>query len=109
MAIQETRTLPAQFIEDLGKDLAKQVTAQSGVPVVATGLAGISQQPGETAADFQARQQAAREFTTSTNSSNTSFWIRNTGSWAVRWSRNWSTSISTRRTRFYVPFSISSY
>ena len=64
MAIQETRTLPAQFIEDLGKDLAKQVTAQSGVPVVATGLAGISQQPGETAADFQARQQAAREFTT---------------------------------------------
>ena len=64
MAIQETRTLPAQFIEDLGKDLAKQVTAQSGVPVVATGLAGISQHPGETAADFQARQQAAREFTT---------------------------------------------
>ncbi len=64
MAIQETRTLPAQFIEDLGKDLAKQVTAQSGVPVVATGLAGISQQPGEAAADFQARQQAAREFTT---------------------------------------------
>ena len=64
MAIQETRTLPAQFIEDLGKDLAKRVTAQSGVPVVATGLAGISEQPGETAADFQARQQAAREFTT---------------------------------------------
>ena len=46
------------------QDLAKQVIAQSGVPVVATGLAGISQQPGETAADFQARQQAAREFTT---------------------------------------------
>jgi len=64
MAVQTTRTLPAQFIEDLGKDLAKQVTAQSGVPVVATGLAGISQQAGETAEDFQARQQAAREFTT---------------------------------------------
>ncbi len=64
MAVQTTRTLPAQFVEDLGKDLAKQVTAQSGVPVVATGIAGISQQPGESAADFAARQQAAREFTT---------------------------------------------
>ena len=64
MAIQETRTLPAQFVEDLGKDLAKQVVAQSGVPVVSTGIAGISQQAGETAEDFAARQQAAREFTT---------------------------------------------
>ena len=64
MAVQTTRTLPAQFIEDLGKDLAKQVTAQSGVPVVATGLAGITQATRETPEDFQARQQAAREFTT---------------------------------------------
>ena len=64
MAVQTTRTLPAQFVEDLGKDLAKQVVAQSGVPVVSTGIAGISQQAGETAEDFQARQQAAREFTT---------------------------------------------
>ena len=63
MAVQTTRTLPAQFVEDLGKDLAAQVTAQSGVPVVATGLAGISQQPGESAADFAARQDAARGFT----------------------------------------------
>ena len=64
MAVQTTRTLPAQFVEDLGKDLAKQVVAQTGVPVVSTGLAGISQQPGEAADDFAARQQAAREFTT---------------------------------------------
>jgi hypothetical protein len=64
MAIQETRTLPPQFIEDIGKDLATQITAQSGVPTVATGIAGISQQPGETADDFAKRQQAAREFTT---------------------------------------------
>ena len=64
MAVTTTRTLPAQFVEDLGKDLATQIVAQSGVPTVTTGLAGISQQPGETAADFQARQQAAREFTT---------------------------------------------
>ena len=64
MSTQVVQQLPAQFVQDLGKDLAKQVVAQSGVPVVSTGLAGISQQPGETAADFQARQQAAREFTT---------------------------------------------
>ena len=64
MAIQETRTRPAQFIEDIGKDLATQIVAQSGVPTVATGIAGITQQPGESADDFAARQQAAREFTT---------------------------------------------
>ena len=64
MTVQTTRTLPAQFVEDLGKELATQVVAQSGVPTVSVGLAGISQRPGEATADFQARQQAAREFET---------------------------------------------
>ena len=64
MAVQTTRSLPAQFVEDLGRDLATQVVAQSGVPVVSTGIAGITQQPGESPEDFQARQQAARQFTT---------------------------------------------
>jgi len=64
MAVQQSQVLPAQFVQDLGQDLAKQVTAQSGVPVVSTGLAGISQQAGESAADFTARQDAARAFTT---------------------------------------------
>ena len=64
MAVTTTRTLPAQFVEDLGKDLATQVVAQSGVPVVSTGIAGISQQPGEDAAAFKARQDAAQAFTT---------------------------------------------
>ena len=64
MAVQTTRTLPAQFVEDLGTDLAKQVVAQSAVPVVSTGIAGISQQPGEDAAAFKARQDAAQAFTT---------------------------------------------
>jgi hypothetical protein len=64
MAVQTTRTLPAQFVEDLGKDLATQVVAQTGVPVVSTGLAGISQRPGEDAAAFKARQDAARAFET---------------------------------------------
>ena len=64
MAIQQSQVLPAQFVQDLGQDLAKQVVGQSGVPVVSTGLAGISQQTGESAADFAARQDAARAFTT---------------------------------------------
>ena len=64
MAVQTTRTLPAQFVEDLGKDLATQVVAQTGVPVVSTGIAGISQQTGETPEAFKARQDAARAFTT---------------------------------------------
>jgi hypothetical protein len=33
MAITETRNLPAQFIEDLGKDYAKQLTATTAIPV----------------------------------------------------------------------------
>ena len=64
MAVQQSQVLPAQFVQDLGQDLAKQVVAQSGVPVVSTGIAGISQQPGESAADFAARQSAAQAFTT---------------------------------------------
>ena len=64
MAVQQVQNIPPDFIKDLGVDLAKQITAQSGVPTVATGIAGITQQPGESADDFAARQQAAREFTT---------------------------------------------
>jgi hypothetical protein len=64
MSTQVVQNLPAQFVQDLGQDLAKQVVAQSGVPTVSVGLAGISQRPGEATADFQARQQAAREFET---------------------------------------------
>ena len=33
MAITETRSLPAKFIEDLGKDYAKQLTATTAIPV----------------------------------------------------------------------------
>ena len=62
MATQTVQNLPPQFIQDLGKDLATQITAQTAVPVVTTGIAGISQQPGEDAAQFKARQDAARQF-----------------------------------------------
>ena len=33
MAVTETRNLPAQFIEDLGKDYAKQLTATTAIPI----------------------------------------------------------------------------
>ena len=62
MAVQETRNLPAQFVEDLGVDLAEQVVAQSGVPVVSTGLAGLgsmaqpTKQSFESDAEFKRRQ-----------------------------------------------------
>ena len=64
MAVQTVQNVPAQFVQDLGQDLAKQVVAQSGVPVVATGIAGISQQPGASPEDFKLRQDAAQAFTT---------------------------------------------
>ena len=62
MAIQETRTLPAPFVDKLGTDLATQITAQAQVPLVAPGAAGITQLAGESAADFAARQQSAQQF-----------------------------------------------
>ncbi len=64
MATETTISRPAPFVEDIGKDLATQAVAMTGVPVVSTGIAGISKQPGETTAGFQARQDAARAFTT---------------------------------------------
>ena len=64
MATETTISRPAPFVEDIGKDLAEQAVAMTGVPVVSTGIAGLSQQAGETAAGFKARQDAARAFTT---------------------------------------------
>ena len=64
MSTETTISRPAPFVEDIGKDLAKQAVAMTGVPVVSTGIAGISKQPGETQAGFEARQDAARAFTT---------------------------------------------
>jgi hypothetical protein len=62
MAVQQVQNLPPQFIQDIGKDLATQIVAQTAVPVVSTGIAGITQQPGEDAAQFKARQDAATQF-----------------------------------------------
>jgi hypothetical protein len=64
MTTETTISRPAPFVEDIGKSLAEQTLALQNVPVVSTGIAGISQQQGETAAGFKARQDAARAFTT---------------------------------------------
>jgi len=64
MAVETQITRPAPFVETLGEDLAKQVIAQTGIPLVTQGIGSLTQQPGETAEGFKARQDAARAFTT---------------------------------------------
>ena len=46
MAVSETRTLPPEFIEALGKTYAADLTRQAGIPSITT---ATTQQPGETA------------------------------------------------------------
>jgi len=62
MATETTISRPAPFVEDIGKDLAKQAVALTGVPVVTGGLGSLSKMAGETAEGFKARQDAARAF-----------------------------------------------
>jgi hypothetical protein len=64
MATETTISRPAPFVEDIGKKLAEQTLALQDVPVVTTGIGGITRQTGETDAGFKARQDAARAFTT---------------------------------------------
>ena len=64
MATETVINRPAPFVEEIGKKLSEQALGLQNVPVVTTGVTGISQQPGETDAGFQARQDAARAFTT---------------------------------------------
>jgi hypothetical protein len=54
MAITETRTLPAQFIEDIGKEYANQLTAGTAVPVDTSKFAP------QVAAQDPLQQEAAR-------------------------------------------------
>ena len=62
MAVETQISRPAPFVETLGEDLARQVTAQTGVPIVTGGIGSISQLPGETPEQFQARTAAAQRF-----------------------------------------------
>ena len=41
MAVQTVQNIPAQFVQDLGQNLAKQVLAQTEVPVVNQGLCAL--------------------------------------------------------------------
>ena len=59
MAITETRTLPAEYIEALGKTYAADLTRQAGIPSITT---ADTQQAGETAAQFAQRQAQAQQF-----------------------------------------------
>ena len=59
MAITETRTLPPEYIEALGKTYAADLTRQAGIPSITTATA---QQPGETAEQFAQRQTQAQQF-----------------------------------------------
>ena len=59
MPVTETRTLPAPFIESIGKTYADMLPGVAGQPTTTTDIsATMAQRAGESAADFQARQQA---------------------------------------------------
>ena len=62
MAVQQVQNIPPKFVQQLGEDLATQITAQTAVPVVAPGAGGITQLAGESADQFKARQDAAQQF-----------------------------------------------
>ena len=64
MATETVISRPAPFVEEIGKKLSEQALGLQDVPVVTTGIGGITRQTGETDAGFKARQDAARAFTT---------------------------------------------
>ena len=57
--ITETRQLPPEFIEAAQKTFLADLTRQAGLPTVTT---ATTQQPGETAEQFEARQAQAQQF-----------------------------------------------
>ena len=59
MAITETRVLPPEYLEALGKTYASDLTRQVGIPSITTANA---QQPGETADQFAQRKAEAQQF-----------------------------------------------
>ena len=57
--ITESRVLPPEYVEALGKTYAADLTRQAGMPTVTT---ATTQQPGETAQQFAQRQAQAQQF-----------------------------------------------
>ena len=62
MATETVINRPAPFVEDIGKKLSEQALALQNVPVVTTGVGGLTRATGETDAGFADRQNAARAF-----------------------------------------------
>ena len=61
MAVTETRTLPAPFIESIGKTYADILPGIAGQPTTTTDIsATMAQRAGESTADFQKRQAAQK-------------------------------------------------
>ena len=61
MAVTETRTLPAPFIEAIGKTYADVLPGVAGQPITTTDIsATMAQRAGESTADFQKRQAAQK-------------------------------------------------
>ena len=61
MATETTISRPAPFVEDIGKDLAKQAVALQVYLLYQVALE-VYTKAGETAEGFKARQDAARAF-----------------------------------------------
>ena len=57
MATETQISRPAPFVEDIGKDLSKQVLAQTTVPVVTTGLQGLGSMAQPTKQAFETQEQ----------------------------------------------------
>ncbi len=57
--ITQSRVLPPEYVEALGKTYAADLTRQAGMPTVTT---ATTQQPGETAQQFAQRQAQAQQF-----------------------------------------------
>ena len=57
--VTESRVLPPEYIEALGKTYAADLTKQAGIPSITT---AIAQQPGETAQQFAQRQAQAQQY-----------------------------------------------
>jgi hypothetical protein len=57
--ITETRNLPPEYVEALGKTYAADLTRQAGIPSITT---ATTQQLGETAEQFAQRQAQAQQF-----------------------------------------------
>ena len=57
--VTESRQLPPDWVEALGKTYAADLTKQAGIPSITTATA---QQPGETAQQWQQRQAQAQQF-----------------------------------------------